>query len=79
MLDALPARVAHAAAVHIPLHSPCTPVTSSLPVHHTTQVRGLSRMGNGNRLWGARTDSFEVALNKGRVEVQQMVDHFHIR
>jgi hypothetical protein len=36
-------------------------------------------MGNGNRLWGARTDSFEVALNKGRVEVQQMVDHFHIR
>jgi hypothetical protein len=35
-------------------------------------------MGN-SRLWGAKTDSFEVALNKGRVELQQMVEHFNIR
>lgn len=47
-------------------------------VSETGHVRGIGRMAGG-RLWGTRGDSHETAVNKGRYEIQMMVDHFTMR
>ncbi|KIY92524.1 hypothetical protein MNEG_15439 [Monoraphidium neglectum] len=47
-------------------------------VSETGQVRGIGRMAGG-RLWGARGDSHDMAVSKGRGELQGMIDTFRLR